>query len=676
MMLAQAPPAVTQTESQSEVIEVVATRPDQGLKVDRRTYRVLQTPHSAQKDAVQLLRGLPAVTITSDDQILLLGSGTPKILIDGRPYAGDARKYLRTLHGTDIERIEIMTNPSAQFSAEGTGGIINLVLRKQNSADTSGNVSFEASTFRRLQTDLTLKGKQGPLAYELTAGGNVGWQSRWSFERRRGVRATPAGEESMVVENGNGGYRGTDGRLNGKLTYDLGARTSVSASVVGGGGVDELFSAGNLESPTPGSSSVSERRVVRSVASFLTAGLNVEHKGERDGDTFSIAAQLYGNPQVRDATTARFGDGSSFSAEERKKALETHIQTDWARQVGKGQLLSLGGSWDLNTSSFLYRFASQGAGAALGLDTADQYEATSSTLAAYASFQQSLGKLTVLAGIRGERNTLEVTSFAPTGVKTDRTHLFPSAHIKYVLGKGLDLTASYSKRIDRVPLQYLRPYGSVEDSVTLFEGNPHLRDQSTDAYEMNLHYRAKKVEAGVIAYVRQTNDLWSKSYSVTGGGAATYTYVNAGRRQDSGAQVDVSAPLLPRVKANASINLFHQRGPIETEAGRQTYASFRYTTTGTLQWTSPDRGKVPGDVAQLQWTYNGPSRSFQLRELAWYDVTLSYTRSFTRELSLSATFRYQGPYRYQLSAPLIREEYSRRRSPEFSVKLLRTFGRH
>ncbi len=94
------------TGDQSDVIEVVGHRPGQALKIDRRTYEVKQTPHSAQKDTLQLLRGLPAVTITPDDQISLLGASNVKILVDGH----DNHTDLHTLHGSDIERIEIITN--------------------------------------------------------------------------------------------------------------------------------------------------------------------------------------------------------------------------------------------------------------------------------------------------------------------------------------------------------------------------------------------------------------------------------------------------------------------------------------------------------------------------------------------------------------------------------------
>jgi outer membrane receptor protein involved in Fe transport len=148
-MFAADPPAIVQpseTSDQPDVIEVVGTRRDQALKIDRRTYQVQQNPHSAQKDSVQLLRGLPAITVTPDDQILLLGSGNAKIFVDGRPLSDpDALAYLRTLHGSDLERIEVITNPSAQYSGEGTGGIINFVLRKKQGQGVSGNASAELS---------------------------------------------------------------------------------------------------------------------------------------------------------------------------------------------------------------------------------------------------------------------------------------------------------------------------------------------------------------------------------------------------------------------------------------------------------------------------------------------------------------------------------------------------
>src|SRR5919106_3171475 len=148
MFAADQPAVIAQSENDPlDVIEVVGTRPGQAQKIDRRTYRVKQNPQSAQFDGIQLLRGLPAVTITPDDQIMLLGASGVTILVDEREIFGDPIQDLRTLHGSDIERIEIMTNPSAQYAA-GTGGIINIVLRKKQEDGVSGSGNVEASSHR------------------------------------------------------------------------------------------------------------------------------------------------------------------------------------------------------------------------------------------------------------------------------------------------------------------------------------------------------------------------------------------------------------------------------------------------------------------------------------------------------------------------------------------------
>ena len=200
------------TANQSDVIEVVGTRSDQALKIDRRTYRVQQNPHTAQKDSIQLLRGVPAVTVTPDDTIMLLGAPNVAIYIDGRPYQGDAIQYLRTLHGSDIERIEIITNPSAQYSPLGSGGIINFVLRKKQEDGVSGNASSEVTSLGHGNFDSRLKSRHGKWTYELGAGGRIGTQSRSTYRKLRSVEAAPGDEPTVNAETGGGPSRGIEGR--------------------------------------------------------------------------------------------------------------------------------------------------------------------------------------------------------------------------------------------------------------------------------------------------------------------------------------------------------------------------------------------------------------------------------------------------------------------------------
>jgi hypothetical protein len=403
--------------------------------------------------------------------------------------------------------------------------------------------------------------------------------------------------------------------------------------------------------------------------------LNFDHKGKKEGETLNASLRIFGNPRVHETNSADFSDGGSLSTDKRKRFLFANGQLDWQHLMGKGEILSLGGSWDYALMSEQYRFTSVDAGGSLGGDASDRFRGVDNKLAAYATFQQPIGGWTVMPGLRIERDSRHISSPGRPEVRIDRTDLFPTFHLDHPLSKALDLTFSYSKRIDRPPLNDLRPYPLVQDVFAIKTGNPRLKDQSTDAYEVNLHYHRGKVDAGVIVYDRETSNLWSQAFSVIDDVIVT-TAVNSGHSRDRGAEFDLSTPIVGRVKLTASLNLFDQRMPFEGANGRTSEDTFRYTTNGTLEWNGPDRGKVPGDLAQLQWIYNSPWRQFELHYLAWNQLTLGYTHSFSRTVSLTGTATYYALNRHRLLAPLTQEFYSAHYPMRVDIKLLKTFGKH
>jgi outer membrane receptor for ferrienterochelin and colicin len=676
-MFAADPPAVVQpgaTADQSDVIEVFGTRSDQALKIDRRTYRVQDNPHTAQKDSVQLLRGLPAVTVSPDDTIMLLGISGVTIQIDGRPVSNpNTIAYLHTLHGSNIERIEIITNPSAQYSPLGTGGIINFVLRKKQREGVSGNISSEVTSRGHGNVDASLKVKRGKWTYEFGGGGRVGTGSRSTYHKLRSTEAALRETPTINTEDGGGRSRGTEGEASAKIAYDLDPKTNVSAKMLAATARDTNTSHADFEGLTPDFQSFSQRQHFTTTASFLLGELNFDHKGSKEGETLGASLRLFDIPTQHEAGDADFSDGGAFSTDKRKHFTFVTGQADWQHPMGKGQILSLGGKWDYSRMSERYQFTSTGTDGLLGTAAADQFRGVENNLAAYATFQQPIGGWTFMPGVRIERNSRRITSAGHPNVRITHTDLFPTLHIDRSLNKSIDLTLSYSKRIDRPQLNDLRPYPIIQDVITRKTGNPLLKDQSTDSYEINLHYRRKKIDAGVILYDRETGHLWNKSYSAIDG-VTVFTIVNAGRRRDRGAEIDVGAPIIRHVKVNASLNLFDSRGPIDVVGGNGTDQTLRFTNNATIEWDGPDRGNRPGDVAQLQWIYSSPVRDFQFRDFAWNWFSLSYTHSFSRTVSVSGTANYQARIRHRLVAPLVQEFYSERRPVEFKVKLLKTFG--
>jgi outer membrane receptor protein involved in Fe transport len=672
------PPAIAAPadENPLDVIEVVATRPGQAQKIDRRIYRVKQNPQSAQFNGLQLLRGLPAVIITPDDQILLLGAQGVTILEDEREVRGDAIQYLRTLHGSDIERIEIMTNPSAQYAA-GTGGVINIVLRKKQEDGVSGSANAEVSSRGRIESGTTIKNRNGKWSYELRAEGKAGRTSKSTYEKLRMVQSVPGGPSTINREEGSGHSSQDFLSLNGKATYELDPRTSIIGDVFAGAGRNPSRGHADFIGLTPDFDSFTERSSSDFKVSYAGVQLSLDQKGKKDGETLKASLGTYGNPTVRQPLRSEFGDGDFFSSDRNRTTFGIFSSADWVHPIGKDKILSVGYNIGYFRNTFDYVFISSDDGR-FGPDSRDRFAAREVTPTAYATFQETFGTWTIMPGLRLESIDRKISSPGRPSSKFSRVNLSPTVHIEHPLTKTVNMTLSYSKRTRNPGYEEVSPYPVVTGPLEIRQGNPQLKGETTDAYELNLHYSHKSLEAGVIVYHRETDRIWTNVYSVNDQGLNVFVPVNVGNRLDQGAEIDISTPLFKRVKGTANVNLFNRRVPIDSASGGGDETMFRYTGNATVEWHGEEKGKRPGDIAQVQLTYESASREFQICRDSQYSLNLAYTHSFSPTLSVTANLNGLGPvhYRHRLRALLVQEDYDKKDSlPEFKLKLVKTFGK-
>ena len=675
MFLADPPAVVQPSESDPlDIIEVVANRPGQAQKIDRRAYRVKDTPQSAQFNGIQLLRGLPAVTITPDDQILLLGATGVTILVDERPVVGDSILYLRTLHGSDIERIEIMTNPSAQY-ASGTGGVINFVLRKKTEDGLSGSANAELSSRGSVDAGSTIKKKKGDWTYELQAQGKAGRTSESTFNKLRSTQQFEGGPATVNRETGGGHSSQYFASATGKLIYDVGPRTSVTGEMFAGAGRSPVRGQTDFFGLTPGFESFSERSSHDFKVVYLGGGLSLDHKGKTDGETLKAKAGLYGNPTVHQPIISRFSDDTDYTSVRDRDGATAYLSADWVHPVGKDKILSLGFNVSTGRNEFAYAFSSSDP-TRYGPNFNDQFEFRETTASTYGTFQQRFGTWTVMPGLRFEGLWRTISSPGRASTRMNRSNLSPTLHIEHPLTKTVDMTLSYSKRFEAPGPELVHPYPIVLGPLAIEQGNPRLKEQVTDAYEINLHYSRKSLEAGVILYNRKTSRIWSNVYTINDERLNVYTPINIGNRLDRGAQLDISTPLFKRVKGSASINLFSSRLPILTDEGADYDSMFRCTGNATVEWHGEARGKTPGDILQAQLTYIGPTREYQFQRDDYASLSVAYTHSLSQSLSVTANLSGIGSTRtrHRLRAALVQEDYERREGPEFKLKVVKTLG--
>lgn len=669
MFVADQPAAVAAAQ-QPGLIEVVGTRRDRAQKIDRRIYRVRQGPHSAQADLNQLLRGIPAVTVTPDQGIQLLGSSNVSILIDEQPPGGGGTAQLR---GSDIERIEIITNPSAQFSPQGSGGIINIVLRRKQGEGTSGSAAAELTSLGRGSGNGSWKHKRGAWTYELSASGGSGTRSESTYRKVRTIR--PIGGAPVTNgEEGGGSNAARDASLGGKVTYELDSKSWISASAFAGLSRDRSSNDASFYPITGDFDAFAERQRFRTATEYRGAELHFARSGPRDGERLGLDARLFGNPR-NDTRLAAAAAGSDYAINQGHRNLFAEAKADWTRPLGGGRILTLGGTWNLRRESRDYAF---GGGAQPDLPGATyEFDFHDRLIAAFATFQQPLGKWTAMPGLRVERFDRTIESPGQPRLNVARTSLFPTFHFEHPLNERVSLRASYSRRIDRPDPSALLPYPVYLGGLVVRQGNPELRDQTRDAFELSLTYQHRRLDAGLILYARDTDDLWATRYVVDPGGLSVETQVNSGRQSDRGAQFDISLPLLPHLKGTASFNLFDSRVPLDPLLGGGRSRTTRATGNASLEWRGPDRASVPGSTALAQLTYASAYRFYQIEYEPYVSLSLSWTHNFTRQWSMTALLKEIGATtrRHRLDAPLVEEDYFRRgKLPEFSLKLVRTFG--
>ena len=125
----------------------MVTAPAQQSSIDRQTYLVRDTPEARSATSLDILSRIPSVEVQADNSIRLVGAGIATVLIAGRRVTGDQATILRALQGAQIERIEVMTNPGAQFPAQGTGGILNIITRRNFRSGLGGSATATGGRF-------------------------------------------------------------------------------------------------------------------------------------------------------------------------------------------------------------------------------------------------------------------------------------------------------------------------------------------------------------------------------------------------------------------------------------------------------------------------------------------------------------------------------------------------
>jgi iron complex outermembrane receptor protein len=484
-------------------VNVAAKKPMVEVKADRTILNVEGTINASGTNAFELLRKSPGILIDKDDNLSLAGKNGVQVYIDNRqtPLSGqDLAVYLKTLQSSQIEAIELITNPSAKYDAAGNAGIINIRLVRNKSLGTNGSVNGGWN----IATTAKYNGG-GALNYRNKV---INVFSTYSYSyapNEQNIRFKRTVLDSLFDQHGN--IFDKRKSHNYKLGADYFINKKNTIGIMVNGIIATPTSISNSKTYISNTTTNSNSRVL--VAQNTTkmkranANLNLNYNySDPKGKSLSINADR----GYYDLRNDQFQPNYYYDATGQVKQNDViyhmispaeininSLKSDYEQNLLKGKLgFGVKSAW-VKTDNDFQRYNVLSSGEDLDRDRSNHFIYRENINAGYVNYNRQCKKLILQAGLRVENTSSKGTSnglkyngssYVPTSSSFDRsyTDLFPSASVTFNKNPKQPWSLSYSRRIDRPAYQDLNPFEFKLDEYTYMKGNINLRPQYTNSF--------------------------------------------------------------------------------------------------------------------------------------------------------------------------------------------------
>lgn len=618
--------------------EIVNERNIIDYQIDKKVISVGENMTSASLTAVEVLENVPSIRVDIEGNVSLRGSTGFTVLIDGKPTVLDPSDALKQIPASTIDNIEIITNPSARYQPDGTGGIINIITRKNRMPGLSGLVNAKTGSFGAYSGDFLLNYRKGTANFFL--GGDYGKNPSRGITS--GERRTMLNDTITIIETEGDSERiSGGGGLRLGMDWDISPADNLSIGIHAGEyshASNSLLDYNFYQDP----SGISERETSRNeyfrgalyynlTSSFKHQFDQKDHEllmqfnfSQRLGDEYSQNLLLDRNEMVTNGTRTT----------EKGPSDRLEFKLDYAKPIN--------GNMGIETGIQLRRSTSLDATDLLLYDLADkkyirQPENSNSTdyqrniFAIYGIFRGEAGNLGYQAGLRGEYTNRIVTAIeAVEDHVIERFDYFPTLHLSYQLPKENQVMASYSRRIDRPRGYYLEPFLTWTDMYNVRSGNPALDPEYIDAMEMGFIHSGEKSQLSLELYYRIKHNKIERIQEVYDEGILLRTIDNVGTDYSLGLETMYNVSLFPWWELNLMGELYDYRIDSKRNGIPYEFQSFNWATrlNNTLNIAKRIRFQFDG-------YYNSATITTQGEEKGYYALNAAVrTDMLDRKLSV------------------------------------------
>ncbi len=620
-------------EAGTDLDEVVvqAEKSQMQLKLDKRVFVVGTDLSTTGANAIELLDNVPSLSTDIDGNVSLRGSANVRILIDGKPSAlvgGGSSDALRSLQSSTIEKVEVITNPSARYDAEGEVGIVNIVLKKEKKKGFNGSIDVSAGYPEMVGTGINLNFRKEKFNLFTNIGLNYrkspGKGSTNQTFYRDSLPDLIYSSESDRLRGGYGGnlQLGVDYYLNKLNTITLsGMYRAQRGRNIGTVIYQDFTEDGEVFLET-----VREDLEEEPSQNFEVA-LSHTKKYKEKGRKWTTDFKFLGKDDTETNTfTESYSDNREDLAQKADNVEDEQtliLQTDYVHPLGKDHKFELGLKGSLRNIQNDYKVEQldDNGDWSIFRDLFDELTYKENIYAAYAIYGNKFKKFSYQAGLRAEYSDIQ-TELKLSNVTNPRSYFnfFPSAHLSYEVNEKNQLQISYSRRLTRPRFWYLLPFVTLTDVRQQWKGNPDLNPEYTNSVELGY---LKYFENGSLltsVYYRYRTDLIERLRLSDSHGNVEMLPVNLGTQNAYGIELSGNYKLTKWWSATGSID-FYQSFTEGNYEGRD-YSAENLSMQGRLA----SKFKFP-EKLQLQVTgrFRAPRVTTQGKSLGMYgfDIGLS-----------------------------------------------------
>ncbi|MFY7826193.1 MAG: TonB-dependent receptor domain-containing protein [Flectobacillus sp.] len=628
-------------ESQSQQLTEVEVRSEKStmeMALDKKVFNVGKDLANAGGTASDILTNIPSVSVEPDGGIKLRGSDNVRILIDGKPsglvsFKGGAG--LQSLQASMIERVEVITNPSARYEAEGMAGIINIVLKKDKKQGFNG--SFDVITGYPVNEGLgiNMNYRHQKLNFFL----NYGIAYRITPNIAHNFQRVFDGDTTLLSDqNRNGNLKGFNNNIQGGLDYFFSEKSYLTASYLFRRSdarritdlvyKDYVNSLNNLVRTTYRQQDEKETEPNSEYA------LTYRRDFDKKNHNFSAEVRYIDNWERSDQLFTQNAFKPNGSVDQAQTLLQNSLndeyekqwlfQTDYSKPIHKDGKVELGARANFRDMVNDYVVNQQNENGVFvplpGLKNYFIY--TENINAVYGIVGDKYKKLSYQVGLRAEWTNVKTTLRETNEVNPrNYSNLFPSAHIAWEMPNENSLQLSFSRRVRRPFYNDLSPFATFSDNRNFFGGNPNLNPEFTNAFEIGHIKYFKFGSLSSSLFYRDTKDKIQTIRSVNDLGFATTRPENLTGEKSFGLDIASQVNFYQWWKSDFSFSIFNadiDGSNIDENYKRNTQSWFaRHTSKFSL----PNRLDI-----QVRANYEAPQKTVQGRRLSMYYIDFSVSK--------------------------------------------------